>query len=192
MRQFFCLVGAFYMASVSPQASAQPARWETLTDEGVRAHEQGRYVEAGRLLSAALKEAENFKQNDSRVVDSLNNLAELYYTHGKYDQAEPLYKRALSIAEQVLSADDPKLARSLNNLGTLYQTQGKYVEAEPLYPGLPRRWSNSTRVASLLSAISSARSTRGRPLCDSWKALSMHVLTAQRLNGPGTAWKLRR
>ncbi len=133
MRQFFCLVGAFYMASVSPQASAQPARWETLTDEGVRAHEQGRYVEAGRLLSAALKEAENFKQNDSRVVDSLNNLAELYYTHGKYDQAEPLYKRALSIAEQVLSADDPKLARSLNNLGTLYQTQGKYVEAEPLY-----------------------------------------------------------
>jgi tetratricopeptide (TPR) repeat protein len=34
------------------------------------------------------------------VATYLNNLAELYRTQGKYEEAEPLYKRALVIHEQ--------------------------------------------------------------------------------------------
>ncbi len=67
-----------------------------------------------------------------RRTRSLNNLAGLYYNQGKYEQAEPLYQRALAIREQQLGPKHPDTAHSLNNLGLLYETQGKYAEAEPL------------------------------------------------------------
>jgi Flp pilus assembly protein TadD len=39
------------------------------------------------------------------MAQSLNNLAGLYDIRGKYAEAEPLYKRALSIAEKALGPD---------------------------------------------------------------------------------------
>ena len=56
----------------------------------------------------------------------------LYY-QGRYEEAEPLYKRALEIRERVLGPDHPDTATSLNNLAILYDNQGRYEEAEPLY-----------------------------------------------------------
>ena len=41
---------------------------------------------------------------------SLNNLAELYHTQGKYAEAEPLSKRALVIYEQALGPEHPDTA----------------------------------------------------------------------------------
>ena len=59
------------------------------------------------------------------TAESLNNLAILYFYQGKYEQAEPLYQRALAIYEQQLGALHPNTATSLNNLAALYNTQGK-------------------------------------------------------------------
>lgn len=67
------------------------------------------------------------------VALNLNNLANLYKLQGRYSEAEPLYRRALSIYEQQLGSDHPDVALNLNNLATLYFTQRRYVEAEPLY-----------------------------------------------------------
>jgi len=67
------------------------------------------------------------------TATSLNNLAELYRYQGKYEQAEPLYLRALSIFEQRLGAEHPYTAEVLHGLAELYQQQGKYEQAEPLY-----------------------------------------------------------
>jgi tetratricopeptide (TPR) repeat protein len=76
---------------------------------------------------------------------SLNSLAELYRTQGKYSEAEPLYKREIDIREKLPryigagSYQVPNifasfsLGNSLNNLADLYRVQGKYTEAEPLY-----------------------------------------------------------
>ena len=63
----------------------------------------------------------------------LNDLALLYDNQGRYDEAEPLYKRALAIREKALGTDHPDVARSLNDLGSLYYQQGRYVDAEPLH-----------------------------------------------------------
>jgi tetratricopeptide (TPR) repeat protein len=64
---------------------------------------------------------------------SLNNLASLYKSQGKYNQAEPLYQQALALLQKLLGDDHPDVAFSLNNLAELYYSQGKYKEAEPLY-----------------------------------------------------------
>ena len=71
--------------------------------------------------------------NHPRTGGSLNNLAELYESQGRYAEAEPLYLRALAIREKQLGADHAETGTSLNNLGGLYRTQGRHEEAEPLY-----------------------------------------------------------
>jgi tetratricopeptide (TPR) repeat protein len=86
---------------------------------------------------------------DADVAASLNNLALLLDTQGKYDEAEPLYQRSLAIKRKVcaihlaasyrdhsckvLGEEHPDVAASLNNLAGLLKTQGKYDQAKPLY-----------------------------------------------------------
>lgn len=67
------------------------------------------------------------------VASSLSDLAALYSSQGKYEQAQPLYKRALQIREQKLGPEHPNTAISLNNLASLYQVQEMYTDAQPLY-----------------------------------------------------------
>nr|MDZ7998546.1 tetratricopeptide repeat protein [Aulosira sp. DedVER01a] len=70
---------------------------------------------------------------DKDLATSLNNLAELYESQGKYSQAEPLYIQALDLRRRLLGKEHPDVASSLNNLAGLYRSQGKYSQAEPLY-----------------------------------------------------------
>ena len=70
--------------------------------------------------------------NHPDVAHTLNNLALVYWTQGKYSEAEGLYKRALAILEKALGANHPDVARTLNDLALVYRAQGKYGEAEAL------------------------------------------------------------
>ncbi len=53
------------------------------------------------------------------VAGSLNNLAGLYKTQGRFVEAEPLYAQALTIAMTSLSADHPITMRFQENLEKL-------------------------------------------------------------------------
>ena len=53
------------------------------------------------------------------TATSLNNLAGLYYTQGKYDLAEPLYERALAICEKVLGPDHPNTIQLRENIAQM-------------------------------------------------------------------------
>jgi tetratricopeptide (TPR) repeat protein len=57
----------------------------------------------------------------------------LYRSQGRYEEAEPLYKQALSLRQELLEEHHPHVAHSLNNLAMLYKSQGKYEEAKLLY-----------------------------------------------------------
>jgi tetratricopeptide (TPR) repeat protein len=73
-----------------------------------------------------------FTQQET-LATSLNELAFLYQSMGRYAEAEPLYVRSLAIREQELGANHPSTATSLNNLASLYESICRYTEAEPLY-----------------------------------------------------------
>ncbi|MEH2020559.1 tetratricopeptide repeat protein, partial [Nostoc sp.] len=83
-----------------------------------------------KSLSAA---RERFGDEYPNVATSLNNLALLYYSQGRYSDAEPLYIQALSMKKRLLGDEHPSVATSLNNLAELYESQGRYSDAEPLY-----------------------------------------------------------
>ncbi len=127
------LVGLECLPLWPAHASAQGDLWETYMDAATAAYQQGNYPEAEKQLEAALKEAEGFGPQDPRLATSLNNLALLYKTQGKYGEAEPLYKRTLAIFEKALGPEHPHVATNLNNLAELYRAQGKYAEAEPFF-----------------------------------------------------------
>lgn len=45
------------------------------------------------------------------VAQGFQNLANLYYRQGDYDQAEALYKRAISMKEQSLGREHPGMSQ---------------------------------------------------------------------------------
>ena len=63
---------------------AQEGLWEKYIAAGENAYKQADYAEAEKLYLAALKEAEDFGVEDTRLATSLNNLADLYRLQGKY------------------------------------------------------------------------------------------------------------
>ncbi len=66
------------------------------------------------------------------MATSLNNLALLYATQGKYAEAEPLYQRALGIVEKALGPEHPHVAQSLENYAALLRKTGRDDEAVKL------------------------------------------------------------
>jgi tetratricopeptide (TPR) repeat protein len=113
------------------------------------------YASMGRIYYRRIEsgECENFQQEYELAIDyfkkaiglqqelemeaelsnSLNYLAGLYQSQGRYSEAEPLFLQALKIDRRSLPEDHPDLATHLNNLARLYKFQGRYSEAEPLY-----------------------------------------------------------
>jgi len=113
------------------------------------------YASMGKIYNRRIKsgECENFQQEyelaieyfkkalglqqelemEAELSSSLNYLAGLYESQGRYSEAEPLFLQALEIGRRSLPEDHPSLAIHLNNLAELYRSQGRYSEAEPLY-----------------------------------------------------------
>ena len=67
------------------------------------------------------------------VALCLNNLAALYYAHGRYAEAEALLRRVLTIFEKELGSAHPAVVPSLNNLASVYRANGRPADAEPFY-----------------------------------------------------------
>ncbi|MCK4403862.1 MAG: tetratricopeptide repeat protein, partial [candidate division Zixibacteria bacterium] len=91
----------------------EEARWETLMQHAKQLYEKGEYGVATSVAQEALRIAETtLGLADPKTGTSINNLALLYDSQGKYAEAEPLYKRALEIREKVLGSDHPDVAQS--------------------------------------------------------------------------------
>jgi tetratricopeptide (TPR) repeat protein len=68
------------------------------------------------------------------TVGMLNRLAVLYHSQRKYNTAEQLYKRALTVSKKESpNQQSPEVATVLNNLARLYHDQDRFADAEPLY-----------------------------------------------------------
>jgi len=65
------------------------------------------------------------------LAGSLHNLARLYHDQGKYEEAEPLYQRALAIVEKTLGVH-PNVALCLENYAGLLEKMKREDEAAKL------------------------------------------------------------
>lgn len=137
---FVLLRGRFKV--VPPERIPDEWRWQSNNAAGVKAIKEARYGDAEKSLQAGLKTAESFGLQDPRLATSLNNLASLsaslnnlaslYQAHGNYAEAEPLYKRALAIAEKALGEEHPNVATSLEYYSDLLRKTNRETEAANL------------------------------------------------------------
>jgi tetratricopeptide (TPR) repeat protein len=111
--------------------SGSDSVWKGNMEAERKAFSEGRYLEAVNYAQAALKDAEAFGAQDSRLATSLYNAGELYTRLERYDEAERFLQRALSIREKGLENADA--ARTICALGKLNQGRGNRDKAERLY-----------------------------------------------------------
>ncbi len=114
---------------------AKMVPWQELNRQVMELYRQGEIDRAVPIAERARDLARQiFPAPNNDLATSLNNLAGLYESQGRWAEAEPLYDEALKIC-RTLFGDRPNhdLASSLNNLAGLYRSQGRWAEAEPLY-----------------------------------------------------------
>lgn len=107
--------------------------WKVAVEAGNEAYAANRVAQAEIHFLAALKEAEEFGEDDARLALSLNNLAAVYHTEGKYTMAEPLYARSLAIKTRIHGEEHPEVALNEHNLAVLYSARRMYPVAEKHY-----------------------------------------------------------
>jgi tetratricopeptide (TPR) repeat protein len=95
--------------------------------------EQGKFPEAEQELNNALKLAEQFGEQDPRLIQSLTNLAILHNAKGEPEEAEILLQQTIAIHEKAPNPETTDLAASLSNLGALYVTQKKFNQAQQYF-----------------------------------------------------------
>ena len=113
-------------------ASSCARSWWGYMEEGAKLRDERQLAQAEGRFLAALELAERFPSEDE-LLTTLSVLADVYHAQGKYTQAEPLYKRSLSIAEKRFGLEHVATAHQLYSLAKLYRDQGRYAEAEPLF-----------------------------------------------------------
>src|SRR5690242_6752932 len=113
-------------------ATAGEAEWKAHMDAGLASVSAGDHKGAAARFEAAVREARFFGDRDPRYAVSLYRLAVAYHQLGRYVDAEPLYKQALSLTEKIHGPEHPFVATELNDMATLYLDQGRVQPAEPL------------------------------------------------------------
>jgi serine/threonine protein kinase/tetratricopeptide (TPR) repeat protein len=103
--------------------------WKKNMEAERNAFREGRYLEAVKYAEVELKEAEAFGPQDARLAASLHNAGELYTRLEKFDEAERLLQRALSIRKN----EDEERARTLFVLARLNYGRGNKDKAEGFY-----------------------------------------------------------
>ncbi|MCY3841911.1 MAG: tetratricopeptide repeat protein [Acidobacteria bacterium] len=103
--------------------------WRRYSAAGLEAMGRGDLATAESLLTSAVEHAERHGPSDFRVAITLNILAGFYRTTGRHAEAEPLFERALAVAEERWGPDHPRVAMVLESYALLLGQTGRTAAA---------------------------------------------------------------
>jgi tetratricopeptide (TPR) repeat protein len=89
-----------------------------------------RLVPSAQVCAVLLDEYQLASPDAARL---LNNAGLYLKQRARYEEAEPLYRRTLAVAEKSYGPDHPEVVTRLNNLAELLRATNRLDEAEPLY-----------------------------------------------------------
>ncbi len=101
-----------------------------LNRRGIRFFEQGDYPTALAVLQLTQSITEKISDKVG-MINSLNNIGNVYQLQGNYGRALELYQKALPMAEA--TGDKKMIFISLNNIGNAYFFQGNAAQALEFY-----------------------------------------------------------
>ncbi len=113
---------------------AQTTNWEHLHQQAAQYSKEGNFSEAIRYAEQAKDVAEKeFGKENGNYIASLNSLAKLYFTVGKYHEAESNSIELLGYYKKTKGINDPAYIIVLNNLASLYYTIEDFPKAKTLF-----------------------------------------------------------
>jgi tetratricopeptide (TPR) repeat protein len=182
------------------EKQARIDEWNQLNRRVVELYQQGERASAISIAEQALNLARKiFPSPNNDLAASLNNLAELYRSQGRWDDAEHLYDEALPIYRHLFgNQPNNDLAASLNNLAALYESQGRWDDAEPLYDEALAIYRHlfgnqpNNDLAASLNNLAGLHESQGRwddaePLYDEALAICRHLFGKQPNNDLATS-----
>ena len=104
--------------------------WERYNVAGQQAMTQGKSAEAEKHFQLAVAEAEKFGEKDNKLATSLNNLANCLRKQGRYEEADPIYQRAIVAKEKSDGPFHEGLVSILENYATMLRACNRESEAE--------------------------------------------------------------
>lgn len=125
------LGGLLLLGAGSPVATEEA--WRAHVADAGKAYGQGQYRAAEHALLAALAAVRQSHPDGPEVATVTNNLAIVYETMGRLDEAEALLRRTVEVWRRSLGPEHANMARSLNNLAELYQITGQDDRSEAAY-----------------------------------------------------------
>jgi tetratricopeptide (TPR) repeat protein len=152
---------------------------EALNNLAMLFESQGRYADAERLLLRALaihQEATGpitpgmtLGPALRDLAVTLNNLAGLYHTQGRYADAAEAFKTIASLRELMVGPHHADVATALHNIGEVYRSQGRHIDAEPFLHRALSTWEKAlgpdhTLVAVALDSLALSFQARGQLL----------------------------
>ncbi len=95
--------------------------------------EKGDYDQAIPVLKEAVRMRSIPGSSAADLAGSLYELANVYFYAGRYQEAEALNQRVLTISRSIYGERHPRVAETLINLGAIQQDLGHYLEAEKFH-----------------------------------------------------------
>lgn len=90
----------------------------------------GNYEEAEKYADMAIQARRlNLTKFEFDLPVSLNSLAYVYFSQGKFEEAESCYREAYEIRIKYFGADHPRAVANMNNIAKIYLREEKYSEA---------------------------------------------------------------
>jgi CHAT domain-containing protein len=93
----------------------------------------GEYDKGERLLEEASGQVRKSKSKAPGTATILIYIASVYLAARKHDKAEPLFKEAIEILEEIYGPNNIYLAPVFNQLARFHRSLGDYDKAEPLF-----------------------------------------------------------
>ncbi len=116
------------------RAAQLDPNFKTLLEATDFADKMGRIAKTSALADQLVETADStFGESSTEFADAIAWKASALNALGRYDEADPLYRKALAITRERLGEYHPDTARHLNNLAAILNAQGQYDQAEPLY-----------------------------------------------------------
>jgi len=129
-------------------------------ETGDRAFRERRPEDAEKAYKQAVELGDTLPPSDESMILALNRLGSLYGMQHRYDDAQALFHRQLSLLEKAFGPSNPELIRPLFNLGSFERERGNYVVAENYFSrayeiNVKNFGENSVRTAETLRALAS-------------------------------------
>ena len=128
MTKRILIVTILIFLALSSFGTAKGQNFATEAERVVSLLKDQKYNEAKQAANRLVRQA-----TGSAHVGSLSYVGAAFFKHSLYAEAEPLFKRALEIAEKEFGKEHLHTGQMLSNLGGVYREQGRYEEAELLF-----------------------------------------------------------